>query len=175
MASARSHNSPRRCRRPRGQSQPPISSMKAEHNISCQSAPWRQNSTSAANQLHEGRTQHLLDLRCLRSSSGAREKMLFISLVNLLSVFHKSLKQSTPLANLHHLQHEGFLVGQLVKNPPAMWKTWVRSLGWEDPLDKGKATHSSILALENFMDHMVHGLTKSRTWLSDLQFHFQHD
>ena len=39
-----------------------------------------------------------------------------------------------------------FLVAQLVKNPPAMWDTWVRSLGWEDPLEKGKATHSSILA-----------------------------
>ena len=38
------------------------------------------------------------------------------------------------------------LVVQLVKNPPAMWETWVQSLGWEDPLDKGKATHSSILA-----------------------------
>ena len=32
------------------------------------------------------------------------------------------------------------------KNPPAMWETWVQSLGWEDPLEKGKATHSSILA-----------------------------
>ena len=38
------------------------------------------------------------------------------------------------------------LVAQLVKNPPAMWGTWVRSLGWEDPLEKGKATHYSILA-----------------------------
>ena len=38
------------------------------------------------------------------------------------------------------------LVAQLVKNPPAMWETWVRSLGWEDPLEKGKATHSNILA-----------------------------
>ena len=37
------------------------------------------------------------------------------------------------------------LGAQLVKNPPAMWETWVRSLGWEDPLEKGKATHSSIL------------------------------
>ena len=34
---------------------------------------------------------------------------------------------------------------QLVKNPPAMWETWVRSLGWENLLEKGKATHSSIL------------------------------
>ena len=38
------------------------------------------------------------------------------------------------------------LVAQLVKNPPEMWETRVRSLGWEDPLEKGKATHSSILA-----------------------------
>ena len=38
------------------------------------------------------------------------------------------------------------LVAQLVKNPPTMPETWVRSLGWEDPLEKGKATHSSILA-----------------------------
>ena len=34
----------------------------------------------------------------------------------------------------------------LVKNSPAMWETWVRSLGWEDPLEKGKANHPSILA-----------------------------
>ena len=38
------------------------------------------------------------------------------------------------------------LVAQMVKNPPAMPETWVQSLGWEDPLKKGKATHSSILA-----------------------------
>ena len=38
------------------------------------------------------------------------------------------------------------LVAQLVKNPPAMRETWGRSLGWEDPLEKGKATHSSTVA-----------------------------
>ena len=38
------------------------------------------------------------------------------------------------------------LVALLVKNPPAMQEIWVQSLGWEDPLEKGKATHSSILA-----------------------------
>ena len=38
------------------------------------------------------------------------------------------------------------LVAQLVKNLPAMQETWVRSLGWEDPLEKEKATHSSVLA-----------------------------
>ena len=37
-------------------------------------------------------------------------------------------------------------VAQLVKKLPAMWETWVPSLSWEDPLEKGKATHSSILA-----------------------------
>ena len=37
-----------------------------------------------------------------------------------------------------------FLVAQTVKNPPEMWETWVRSLGWEDPLEKGMRTHSSI-------------------------------
>ena len=38
------------------------------------------------------------------------------------------------------------LVAHLVKNLPAAWETWVRSLGWKDPLEKGKATHSHILA-----------------------------
>ena len=37
-------------------------------------------------------------------------------------------------------------MAQTVKNPPSMQETWVQSLGWEDPLKKGKATHSSILA-----------------------------
>ena len=37
------------------------------------------------------------------------------------------------------------LVAQLVKNPPAMWEAWVGPLGWEDPLEKGMANHSSIL------------------------------
>ena len=37
-------------------------------------------------------------------------------------------------------------VVKMVKNPPAMQETWVRSLGWADPLEKGMATHSSILA-----------------------------
>ena len=39
-----------------------------------------------------------------------------------------------------------FLVAQLVKNLPAMQETWVQSLGWEEPLEKGKATHSNTLA-----------------------------
>ena len=49
---------------------------------------------------------------------------------------------SLPLVNLSIYS----LVAQLVKNLPAMQETWVQSLGWEDPLEKGKATHCSILA-----------------------------
>ena len=64
------------------------------------------------------------------------------------------------------------LVAQLVKNPPAMRETSVRSLGWEDPLKKEKATHSNILdsGLESSMGCIVHGDTKSWTRLSN--FHF---
>ena len=60
------------------------------------------------------------------------------------------------------------LVAQLVKNPPAMWETWVQSLGWEDPLKKGYPHEYS--GLESSMDCIVHGVTKSQSWLSD--FHF---
>ena len=61
------------------------------------------------------------------------------------------------------------LVAQLVKNPPAMQKTWVRTLGWEDPLEKGKATHSSILAWR--IPWTVHGVAESNT-TERLSFHF---
>ena len=43
----------------------------------------------------------------------------------------------------------GFPIAQMVKHLPAMQKTWVRSLGWEDPLEKRMATHSSVLAEES--------------------------
>ena len=47
----------------------------------------------------------------------------------------------------HPLQYSwASLVAQIVKNLPAMWDTWVKSLGWEDPLEEGMATHSNILA-----------------------------
>ena len=51
-----------------------------------------------------------------------------------------------------------------------MWETCVQSLGWEDPLEKGKATHSSIL--ESSMDHIVQWVEKSQTRPSDFHFHF---
>ena len=62
--------------------------------------------------------------------------------------------------------HSLFLVVQPVKNLPAMWEAWVRSLGQEDPLEKGKATHFIILAWR-IPRTTVHGVEKSRTQLSD--------
>ena len=45
-----------------------------------------------------------------------------------------------------YIQNRSSPVAQKVKNLPAMWETWIQSLGWEDPLEKGMATHSSILS-----------------------------
>ena len=60
------------------------------------------------------------------------------------------------------------LVAQMVQNPPAMLETWVGSLGWEDPLEKGMVTHSSILAGRIPMDRgawwaIVHEVPQSQT------------
>ena len=62
-------------------------------------------------------------------------------------------------------------MAQLVKNPPAVRETWIPSLGWEDPLEKGTAPHSSILAWR--MPWTVHGAAESQTRPSDF-FHFFH-
>jgi len=64
------------------------------------------------------------------------------------------------------------LVAQMVKNPPAMWETWVRSLGWKDPVEEGMATYSSILAWRIPMDRaawrtIVHEVAKSQAQLND--------
>ena len=69
------------------------------------------------------------------------------------------------------------LMAQMVKNPPAMWETWVGSLGWEEPLEEGMATHSSILARRIPRDRgtwqaTVHGVAKSQTRLSNFTFTF---
>ena len=59
-------------------------------------------------------------------------------------------------------------VAQIAKNLPAMWETWAQSLGWEDPLGEGMATHSSVLAWRIPVDReawwaAVHGVAKSQT------------
>ena len=58
-----------------------------------------------------------------------------------------------------------------IKNLPTVLEIWVRSLGWEHPQEKGKASHSSILAWR-IPWTIVHGGAKSWTWLSDFHFHF---
>ena len=55
------------------------------------------------------------------------------------------------------------LVAQLVKNSPAMQETWVQSLGWEDLLEKGKASILQYSGLENSTDCIVYGVAKSWT------------
>ena len=65
--------------------------------------------------------------------------MLDIRNLNQPSKPHHSIDLMRPI-------YQASLIAQLVKNLPAMQETWVQSLGWEDPLEKGKATHSSILA-----------------------------
>ena len=62
----------------------------------------------------------------------------------------------------------GFIMGFPVSSAPAMQETWVLSLGWEDPLEEGMATHSKILAWRILMDRgawraTVHGFSKSQT------------
>ena len=60
----------------------------------------------------------------------------------------------------------------MVNNVPAMWEAWVSALGWEDPLEEGMATHSTILAWRIPMDReawwaAVHGVAKRPTRLND--------
>ena len=63
------------------------------------------------------------------------------------------------------------LVSQLVKDLPAMWETWILSLGWEDFPGEGKGYPIQYSGLENFTDCIVHGVTKSWTRLSNFHFH----
>ena len=66
----------------------------------------------------------------------------------------------------------------MVKNPPETWETWVRSLGWEDPLEKGMAIHPSILPGvfhgQRSLVATAHGVQKSQTWPSNFHFHWHY-
>ena len=64
------------------------------------------------------------------------------------------------------------LVAQLVKNLPAMWETWVRSLDWEDPLRRERLP-TPVCCLENSTDSIVYGITKNQTRLSEFHFTLQ--
>ena len=97
-------------------------------------------------------------------------------------MIHLQCRRPRPIPGLGNSPGEGIgyplqyswasLVAQMVKNLPAIWETWVQSLGWEDPLEEGMATHSSILAQRTAMDRgtwwaTVHGVIRSQTQLSD--------
>ena len=56
----------------------------------------------------------------------------------------------------------------MIKNPLAMWETWVQSLGWEDPLEKGQVTHSSILGLPLWAQLVKNPLAMWETWVRSL-------
>ena len=59
---------------------------------------------------------------------------------------HGVSKSRTRLSDFTFMICRVPLVAQMVENPPAVWETWAQSLGWEDPLEEGMATHSSVLA-----------------------------
>ena len=89
----------------------------------------------------------------------------------LLSVEYSSLVLVDYLFCIYSI-YGASLVTQIVKNLPAMRETWVGSLGWEESLEEGIATHSSILSWRIPMDRgvwwtAVHGVTKNQTQLSD--------
>ena len=88
---------------------------------------------------------------------------VYVSLWN--KIFFLNLSPEVGL--LDHMVFGAPLVAQAVKNPPAMWETRVRSLGWE-----GKCYPLQYSGLENSMDCIVHGVAKSWTWLGDFYFHF---
>ena len=123
----------------------PLSSVQSLSCVQLFPTPWtaaHQTSLSITN------SQSLLKLMSIESMMPSISSSV-IPFSSCLQSFPAS--GSFPLSQFftsgHHIiKNKASLVAQLVKNPPAMQETWVRSLGWEDPLEKGKTTHSSILA-----------------------------
>ena len=86
-------------------------------------------------------------------------------------IVHGTAKSWTQLSNYActFVRYWASQVAQVVRSPPAMWKTQLQLLGWEDPLEKGMATHSSILATHSSspMDRGLQSMgLQSRTRLS---------
>ena len=82
-----------------------------------------------------------------------------------------ALWKNSNYLGLSSFQLRAYLVAQTVNNLPAMWETWVQSLDWDDPLENGMATHSSIHAQRKPMDRgsgqaAVHEVIKNRALLS---------
>ena len=86
------------------------------------------------------------------------------------SFFEMSWKNPNEVFYQVSITGRASLMVQTVKNLPEIWNTWVQSLGWEDSLEKGMVTHSSILAWRvPWTEATVHGVTKSR---HDWEIHF---
>ena len=81
-----------------------------------------------------------------RSSSLFKENNCCMSKMREKLVLLLETKESSYLG--HPWWSRASLMAQTVKNPPALQETWVQSLGWEDPLENGMATHCSIFAWE---------------------------
>ena len=76
-----------------------------------------------------------------------------------MSAIKTKLKEKQEQINRKHLKKNmAFLVAQMVNNLPSVWETWFQSLGWKDPLEKGMATHSSILVLRTPWTEELGGL-----------------
>ena len=100
--------------------------------------------------------ERLLHVSCFPCGSAGKESSCNVGDLGSIPGLGRS-----PGEGIGYLLHSwASLMAQLVKNLPAMWETWVLSLGWEDPLVKRKATHSSILAWR-IPWTVVHGVAKS--------------
>ena len=92
------------------------------------------------------------NILALRLVSGLRVFMLTCiithtcDIYNICVIYNFIMQYLIHLKEYINLKYMGLLMAQMVKNLPAMWETWVQSLGWENPLEKGMATYSSILA-----------------------------
>ena len=89
-------------------------------------------------QLHLALISHIQSL--------TRPCSFLLAAVCQFSLFSLSAPSRIPEGKLPYTYYTASLLAQLVKNPPAMREAWVWCLGWKDPLEKGKVTHSSILA-----------------------------
>ena len=123
----------------------------------------------------------LLELRKGRSQGGPRSqhfRKFFQTEVGLWFEFRFEWTYVSHITSF--LLYIAVHCGSTVKNLPAMWESWVRCLGWEDPLEEGMATHSSILAWRISMGYSQWGfielscnlgVAKNQTRLSDYHTH----
>ena len=121
--------------------------------------------------------------------SGQLPRILFLPIFSLihLNMLFSMVPQSPHLEQKHnhftgmvewfmefYTAHRASLVAQMVKNLLAMWEIWVRSLGWEDPLEEGMVIHSSILAWRIPMDRGAWWATVHRVADSDINWAIKH-